>query len=748
MKFQFRLLIVFLFASLSTQAQSNATLNGSLSDPSAAAVAGAEVIATRLDKTNEQPRRANSTADGHFTLSLAPGEYRIEITHPSFARFEQRVTLAAGEAHELRARLELERLAATVVVSAQAEPLAGEAATAPVSILTREQVEQRQAISLGPLLNSLPGFSISRLGREGATTSIFLKGGNSNFTKVLVDGTPVNDPGGAIDLSNFTLENVEKIEVVRGAESALFGSDAMAGVVQVFTHRGTTRRPQLTLLADGGKYATARGAAQLSGLLGRFDYSAAAAYFQTNGQGTNDGFLNRTLSGNFGWRFSETSTLRLALRNTTSDVGAVGQTDFQPPNLDQHDALHNFSANLSLDFATGSHWRHHFFGAEAYDRQFFQNALSDFFLSPDPFGFCDFPRSPQAVPSATFCDFPFTSRNQINRTGFYEQSTYFFRRGAVTAGYQYEGENGFLSALENQHAHRDNHAGFFDARAQVTHRLVLSGGVRVEANDSFGTRWVPRGGAVATLRFGHDFWGATRVRFSYGQGIKEPRLDQSFGTDPCFPGNPALRPEQSRTYNAGVEQLLASDRVRISTEYFYDRFRDIVSFGSAPPPPACVLGFAGTYFNTDLALARGIDVVVEAKPAHWLTVSGNYSYDNSRVLKSPNAFDPALFPGNRLLKRPVHSGNLVLNAAFRRMNWNLASYFTGRRTDSDFLGLGITNNPGYARFDLAMSYAMRREVTFFGRVENLFDKRYEEAIGYPAYRRLFRLGMKFIFGGE
>src|SRR5207244_8455171 len=104
---------------------------------------------------------------------------------------------------------------------------------------------------------------------EGGVTSLFLNGGNYNFTKVLVDGTAVNEPGGAIDFSNFTLDNVEKIEVVRGAESALYGSDAMAGVVQVFTHRGTTRRPQLILLAEGGGFSTARGAAQLSGLVDR-----------------------------------------------------------------------------------------------------------------------------------------------------------------------------------------------------------------------------------------------------------------------------------------------------------------------------------------------------------------------------------------------------------------------------------------------------------------------------------------------
>ena len=748
------ILSAVLSSHLCARAQSTATLTGTLTDPSGAAIARAAVSAERLPAPGNL-QRATSGDDGRFTLSLAPGKYRVRITHLSFARVEEELALTAGETRELRIRLELERLAATVVVSAQAEPAAVEAITAPVSVVTREEIEQRQSVSLATLLESLPGFSLGRTGREGGVTSLFLNGGNSNFTKVLVDGTTVNEPGGAIDFSNLTLDNVEKIEVVRGAESALYGSDAIAGVVQVFTHRGTTRRPQLILLAEGGGFSTARGVAQLSGLVGRLDYSAAAAYFETAGQGPNDSFLNRTLSGNFGWRFTESNQVRLSLRNNTSDAGVAGQTLITPPNLDQHNGLRNFSANLSWEFATSSHWRHRLAGTESYNRQLFDNRLSDFgSSSPTGPNFCDVPVQ------GMFCDFPFTLRNQLNRAGFQEQSSYLFRQGAVTAGYQYEVENGFLSALSGQHARRNNHAGFLDGRWQPLRRWTFSGGVRAEANESFGTRVVPRAGLALAARYGRDFWGATRLRFSYGQGVKEPRLDQSFGTDPCFPGNPGLRPERSRTFTVGVEQRLASDRMRVSADYFNNRFRDIVSFTfcvpdkpcpfvppSACPPAIAKFGF-GTYFNTDLARARGANLTIEAHPARWLRVSGNYSYDDSRVLRSPNAFDPAELPGNRLIRRPLHSGNAILNAAFLHMNWNLTGYFTGRRTDSDFLGLGLTNNPGYARFDLATSYEIRRGVTVYGRVANLFDKQFQDALGFPALGRDFRLGMKFTLGGE
>jgi outer membrane receptor protein involved in Fe transport len=288
-------------------------------------------------------------------------------------------------------------------------------------------------------------------------------------------------------------------------------------------------------------------------------------------------------------------------------------------------------------------------------------------------------------------------------------------------------------------------------------RLTLSGGVRIEGNDAFGTRAAPRFGVAYLLRKGDALWGATRLRGSVGWGIKEPTFIQSFGfsTDPCFPGNPDLRPEKSRTATFGIEQRLASDRVRISADGFLNQFRDMASFtfcvpgGPCPvaPPPGCGFGF-GAYFNTDLARANGASLNVETRPVRWLTLSGNYTYTDSRVLEAPNAFDPALVPGQRLLRRPPHAGNFLAGVAWRRVNGSFSARFVGPRVDSDFLGLGLTRNAGYARFDVAASVVLRREVAVFGRIENLFDKSYQENLGVPALGRNFRVGMRFTVGGE
>ena len=738
MKLRVRLFLFFallgfsLFGiSNSIHAQSSATISGRVTDRSGAVVAGAQIVVENISN-NEVARQLKSGLDGSYSVELPPGEYKILIEHTQMAASEREFTLFAGEHRTWDARLELAPLASTVVVSAQAEPTPANLVASPVTVLTRQDIDERQEIWLAPLLTSTAGVNLARLGPMGGITSLFLDGGNSNFAKVLVDGTPVNQPGGDMDFSNLDLSNVDKIEIVHGASSALFGSDAMTGVVQIFTHRGTTSTPEFTVIGEGGSFSTRRGEAQLSGIAKRFDYSSAISYFDSNGQGPNDRFRNTTVSGNFGWKFNDTDHLRLSLRSAASDAGQPGQTAIDFPTFfqpGQASDLHDFSANLSWDFST-AHWQHHVTGRDSYFRD----------LDADvPF---------------------FVDITKFNRASFEEQSTYLFRNGALSLGYDYEVENG--SAI-GPHERRNNQGGYFEAHYQFGRRLAAIAGGRAEDNTSFGTRFVPRTGLAYLARFGSGFWGETRLRASYGLGIKEPNFTQSFEADPCFPGNPDLKPERSNTFNAGVDQVMASERVKLSATFFHNTFTDMVSFTSCPPPsfgpcslavpPGCPaaelnsFGY-GTFFNTDSARAFGVNTTIEAKPWRWLGIIVNYSYDDTRVLKAPNAFDPTQAPGNRLFLRPLHSADLILNATFRRMDWNLAGYFAGRETDSDFLGFGLTSNPSHFRLDLGTQFAVGHGVTMMGHVENLLDRHYQDAIGYPALGFNYRAGVKYTWGGK
>lgn len=703
------LLAMFSFAfalafPANAQTTSTATITGTLTDPSDAAIVGATVSATPTDNS-KGAIRTQSGPDGKFRLTVAAGRYRVAVSHPSFERLEQDFTLAAGDAKSWDVRLSLAKMSSTVVVTATAEPEAAADVVVPVDVITKRDIDQRQNVFLLSTLAESPGVSIARLGPFGGIGSLFLDGGNSYYTKVFIDGAPINEPGGAFDFSNFTTDNIDKIEIVHGASSALYGSDAMTGVIQIFTHRGDTTTPVIELESDGGMFQAGHGSGQISGLLGAFDYSASASYFDTNGQGPGDGFRDTALSGNFGYRVSDTDKLRLALRNTASDAGQPGQTLLPAADggilLGQHSQLHDFSSDLAWDFKPGDQWDAHVSG--------FESRSQDLEVSPQ-FG---------------------SFLSKFNRAGSDDHLNYSFPHGGVTFGYYFEEENGPQP--------RFNQAGYVETRYKVGRRLNLVAGVRAEANAFFGTRVVPRAGASYALRFGQGFWGPTKVRGSYGEGIVEPEM---------FPAGctPILSPEQSATFDVGVDQYVSSDRVRLSVTYFHNDFHNIVSFatvanGNCP-------AFGGSFFNTDKARAYGTNASFEVKAARWLNFAGNYTYDDSLVQKSPNATDPALMPGNRLFLRPLNSANLVVNAHFRRMNWNVAGTFVGRRTDSDFLGLGITSVGGHFRIDLANAIDLGRGFSTIARVENLFNQHYEEAVGYPALRLNYRLGVKYVWGRE
>jgi vitamin B12 transporter len=709
--------------SISLPAQRNTSevqLSGRLTDFSGYGVGDVRITAELEGSPNAPGVSATSGPDGAYLLRVPPGRYRIHFGHTSFVPRDFVLDLAAGESRALDLRLEIERLSESVVVTANAQPLEANRTPAPVDVLSHQEIEQRQAVSIPDLLQFSPGVAIGRTGAEGGTASVFLNGGNSDFTKVLVDGTPINPPGSAVDFSSLTTENIDKVEVVRGAESAIYGTDSVSGVIQLFTHRGETRVPAFGLYAQGGSYSSARGGGELSGLAGKFDYSAAASYSRTDGQGPNDAFFNRALSGNFGYAFSQTNQLRLSLRNNTSDAGIPGPTLVAPPDLFQGYGQHILSIHARWDLATGPHWRHELNGTESYTRQ------HSFATPPD--------------------QFTYDTLLRFNRAGLAAQSTYIARSFSAAAGYQYEVENGGISFVSPGHLRRNNQGGYLDFRYSPLSRLSFDFGIRAEANASFGTRVVPRAGGSYLLHYGKGLFGDTRYRAFYGQGIKEPRFDQTFGTDPCFPGNPHLKPEASKGWSTGFDQKLFSDRLKLSADYFYNRFYDMVSFAPNPSPNP---DFCGTYFNTDLAFARGVNFASELRMRKWLFVYGNYTYDDTRVLQSENAFgDPALVAGKPLIRRPVHSGSLGINIYYARVNWNFIGYFSGVRTDTNFVNPSQTNNPGYARFDMAVRYNLIRGFLLTARATNLFDKQYQDVLGYPALGRDYRFGLCYQFSGR
>jgi outer membrane receptor protein involved in Fe transport len=287
------------------------------------------------------------------------------------------------------------------------------------------------------------------------------------------------------------------------------------------------------------------------------------------------------------------------------------------------------------------------------------------------------------------------------------------------------------------------------AQQQVTWKTLsaIAGG-RFVHNSTFGNIGVPRVALTWQVLRGNEIFSGTRLRFSYATGFKEPRLEESFnglpGPDPFNIPNPGLRPERVRAFEAGFQQGFFSNRYALSGTYFNNLFHDQINYVSTNNPP----NFPGMYVNVNQAFAQGAEVVLGAKLRSRLLLNTAYTYTSSEYLDNPASFDTVFNPGQPLLRRPKHSGTLLLTYLGSRWGGNLSGSFVGRRADSDFLGFGIDHAAGYVRADLGGWYAVRPRVSLYANVENALDRRYNEVVGYPALPINFRAGVRFRIGGE
>jgi len=286
----------------------------------------------------------------------------------------------------------------------------------------------------------------------------------------------------------------------------------------------------------------------------------------------------------------------------------------------------------------------------------------------------------------------------------------------------------------------------YGQEALLLGRFSLIGGLRFEHNGSFGNKAVPRVAASYLVRRGNERLAGTRLRFSYAQGILEPTLEESFGVGGFgIVPNPGLKAEQNRAFEAGFDQSFGSrGRYAVSGTYFNNLFTDQIAFSFDP------VTFVSQYVNVNKALAHGAELELHARPWTRISIDGGYTYLSTQILDQPFASDPLLDPGRPLLRRPKHSGNLMISYLGQRWGANVSSTAMTRRPDSDFEGLlpPVTYSAGYGRLDLGGWYAINSRVTAYANVYNVTDRKYEEAAGYPALHTNFRAGMRFRIGGD
>ncbi len=719
-------------------------------DSQGAAVAGAEV--SLLASGGRILATQTTSAEGVATLSGAGGS-QIKALAAGFAA----ETVDVKQPAEITVTLHLAPAPETVVVSATRTPVAAEAAGADVDTLSGTQLTTMQPIAADDAVRFLPGAVVNTAGQRGGLSSLFVRGGESTYNKVIVDGVTINEPGGTFDFGTLSLEQGDRMEFVRGAQSTLYGSDAMTSVMQVWTRTGSTRVPELTLAADAGNLGTESGHASVAGARGRFDYNVFGEQFNTNGSGINDAYSDSLQGANVGAALSDSVSLRARVRHSNSHTGLPGEWSFNgydplvpvngfsepfeplPPNPYDRSQLNSLLGSVELAIAAPSGWQHRFTGFD-YLYRYFELNPGD----PQRVNGTDCSFLPPPVPCPI--DYASNEVDHINRGGFEYQGDYSERTWAhTTSGYRVENENGFVGDLDyppQTHGQRLNNDAYVQQQVTLKTLSVIAGG-RFVHDSAFGNTGVPRVALTWQALHGGEVVSGTRLRFAYATGFKEPRLEETFAGPPYTQPNPGLLPERTRSFEAGFEQDFVGGQYALSGTYFNNLFHDQINYVTVNP-----VTFVGEYVNVNKAFAQGAELVLRARLMRRLVLNGAYTYTSSQYLTNPAPFDPVYNPGQPLLRRPKHSATTLLSYQGTRWGANLAGSFVGRRADSDFDGFNITHATGYVRADLGGWYAVHRRVTLYVNVQNALDRRYNEAVGYPALPVNFRAGVRFRIGGE
>lgn len=736
----FSFLALFLFATAaSAQQPGSGTVSGVVTDQNGLPLPRAEVRV--LDPAGAETSHTFADETGRFRLttpSAASGTCRVAASLTGF----QPATVPC-ESSTLRLVLNVAPIHETVVVTATKTEAPASQVGASVTAFTAEDLERRQLPLVADLLRSSPGAMMIRTGAPGAVTSLFVRGGESNYNKVLLDGIPLNEPGGTFNFSNVTTEGLERVEIVRGAQSALFGSDAMASVIQLVTKRADRRdsQPHFSALFEGGSFGSVHGNGTVSGATGRMDYLAGAAGSTTDNQAPNNNYDNTTVFANVGVAMTDTATLRFIGRGEFERVGTPGQTAFGRPDLDAFFKRHDGVVGLSFDQQLNPMFRQRMTYSVSLSNQQSTNLIADPPYTPT-FGNLRAPFQ--------FSDFRFDSLTALQRHHASYQADWKLANDAahgsqmLTLLADWDGERAELTdrlASTVTSPSRDNFGWSIEHQALWPRVFVTVGG-RVEKNENFGTAAVPRGAVAVVLHDGNRRFGSTTVHANAGLGIKEPTVLQSFSLSPYFLGNPDLSPERSRTVEAGVEQRLAMDRVKVSATWFDNEYRNLINTRVTNPAT-----FASQFFNIGLTQARGLETAVEVAPHKYVNGRFGYTYLDSIIVDSTSPASAVLKSGQSLFRRPKHSGYAGVTWHDSRLTVDLDGVFVGSYVDSDFSSLApaILVGGNYSAWDARFAYKLTSKLSATAAIDNMANASYMQPLGYPALERAFRAGLRVGF---
>jgi vitamin B12 transporter len=628
------------------------------------------------------------------------------------------VSAKADEEAKPAAEIEMD----TLVVSATRSPEPVSETAPAITVVTGEELQRTQVPTVADALRQVPGLTVNQSGSQGSVVSVLMRGADADQLLVLIDGIRVNSTTtGAFDFAGLTPENIDRVEVLRGWGGTLYGSEAVGGVIQIFTRKGAGPLRGSTE-ASGGNAATDREVGEFSGQSGIFSYSGSASHYHTDGfKPENDDYENTVGSGRVDADVIPDGTASVIFRVGNSEFGNFFANNFlaaPDPNARQKD---------QVDY-TRAEWSHALTPELRYRIGFAYAREDEQFNNP-----------PDTVnPTSLTSDFlsqTYTGDANATLSSF---------RGTLesTVGVEYENQSGDANSTTEDPSFGTSRTAFDKSvgnwAGYTLHQLffcdrsiVLTGGVRVDGNQRFGEAVSPSGGVsydVAATR--------TRLRATYSQGFKAPSLNQLF-----FPGfgNTNLDAEHSWEVNVGFDQPLVEDRVLVSANYFHRRVTDLIV--GVPQPDGLFLAE-----NVGASTVDGAEAILQVELLRNLRAGGQYTYLN---------IDASV---DGRVRKPRQSGAIYttvdLNGLWQsgdRLSVDTRLLLVGNRLDFDPAeGFAVRENPAYQRVDLTSTYSwplatqLVKRFKIFARIENLFDEHYQEVLGFDSRPLAFLAGV----GGE
>lgn len=708
--------------------------DGVVVDPAGRPVSGARVECAGKSTT--------TTSEGKFSFPAA-GRCTAHISATGF----ESVSVNLTAENPARIALQIAWIAERVVVSATRRETNPEEAGVAATVLTSTDLAVRQDPILSDALQVVPGIEVARYGRPGSLTSLFTRGGDSTDTLLLIDGVPINEPGGQLNLGSIDTSSIDRVEVIRGPESALFGAEAASGVVQLFTKHGDVESsvPHGSVEYDRGSFQTDHYAANIDGgFAQRFDYALGADQYQTAGQYQNDFFRDTSGTANLGYRFSPATQLRATFREFDSVDGNPNQIGFGILDTSANEHARDSLVSVQLDDVRGANFAQRF--------SFGYHRLSDYYADPDD-EIVPVAALVRVVPGAlerTYFEglVPVSATTAppgleiVQGDGYLGSAPYLDLTSRLDAEYQgtltdWGGATVFGYSFEHQMAYvspgnytRDNQAGYIHRQQTIARRLFLSGGVRLEHNSAFGTVFTPRGAASYLLAGAHGPLSSTYLRFSAGLGITDPSILENYGQLYYEIGNVALRPAKTISYEFGVAQEWFSRRLRTETSVFDNTFKNLIEY------------VYPTWQNINRSRARGVEFSAEVKPLAYLTIAGNYTRMWTRVIDSYDPTSAFVGVGEELLRRPGNSGGVRVTLAPKRWTLQAGARLIGESQDDDSVFGVVNRNRGYQEVYGSGSYRLTKNLVPNFRAGNVLNSRYSEVLGYPALGRDVHGGLR------